>query len=318
MSFSAFSAAMLAAGAPVNSPVMASAAPVLAADRAENVQESGVQEVTPPPIPPPSPAESNISSEADAQAPIPAEDEGAIVVTAKPAPPPGDPLEQVNVKSFEAVQAVDKAVVGPVALAYKDAVPSPVRSGLRNVLSNLREPVVFLNFLLQLKPGKAAETLGRFAINSTIGAAGLFDIAEKRPFNLPRRPNGFADTLGYYGVKPGPYFYLPLVGPTTLRDMVGDGLDTLVLPLSIGKPFSEPAYVTSTYAIRSLDERAEFDEQLHRLRDGTADPYAATREYYLQMRQAEIDELRGARDAQSNPPPDPDGTNPADPSACCE
>src|SRR3546814_2534491 len=76
--------------------------------------------------------------------------------------------------------------------------------------------------------GKALETVGRFAINSTIGAAGVFDVAKKAPINLPYRSNGFANTLGFYGVEPGPYFFLPLVGPTTLRDMVGDGIDLLV------------------------------------------------------------------------------------------
>src|SRR3546814_2571466 len=96
--------------------------------------------------------------------------------------------------------------------------------------------------LLQFKIGKALETVGRFAINSTIGAAGVFDVAKKAPINLPYRSNGFANTLGFYGVEPGPYFFLPLVGPTTLRDMVGDGIDLLVLPVSVGKPFNQTAY----------------------------------------------------------------------------
>src|SRR3546814_1283739 len=75
----------------------------------------------------------------------------------------------------------------------------------------------FLNFLLQFKIGKAAETLGRFAVNTTFGVGGLFDVAKTMPFNLPYRRNGFANTLGFYGVEPGPYFYLPLIGSTTLR-----------------------------------------------------------------------------------------------------
>src|SRR3546814_7125122 len=71
-------------------------------------------------------------------------------------------------------------------------------------------PINFLNFLFQFKIGKAVETVGRFAINSTIGVAGIFDVAKKPPVNLPYRPNGFANTLGFYGVEPGPYFFLPL------------------------------------------------------------------------------------------------------------
>src|SRR3546814_4173394 len=96
----------------------------------------------------------------------------------------------------------------------------------------------FLNFLLQFKIGKAAETLGRFVVNTTFGVGGLVDVAKTKPFNLPYRRNGFANTLGFYGVEPGPYFYLPLVGPTTLRDMAGNGIALLVLPTTVGAPFN--------------------------------------------------------------------------------
>lgn len=216
-----------------------------------------------------------------------------IVVTARPHDVPGDPLQSVNVTSFEAVQAVDDAFVGPVSMAYKDSVPGPVRRGLRNFLNNLQQPVIFLNYLLQLKPGKAAETLGRFAVNSTIGVAGLIDVAKKRPFNLPHRPNGFAYTLGFYGVKPGPYLYLPLIGPTTIRDLAGRSLDLFVLPFSVGKPFTHPAYSISTTTFRGLDDRAEANDELNAMRNETADPYTALRDAYMHKRQAEIDELRG-------------------------
>jgi phospholipid-binding lipoprotein MlaA len=213
---------------------------------------------------------------------------------------PGDPLEKANVKSFEAIQSVDKAFVGPVALAYKNKLPGPIRSGVRNFLNNLREPDVFLNFLLQLKPGKAAETVGRFAINTTIGGAGLFDVAKRRPFKLPRRRNGFAYSLGYYGVKPGPFLFLPLIGATTVRDLLGDGLDQLVLPLSVGGVFNQLPFEFSTGVLTGLDDRAEFDEQLQKLRQ-TADPYVASRTFYLQGRQAEIDHLRGRDRGPGNP-----------------
>lgn len=218
-----------------------------------------------------------------------------IVVTARQRGAPGDPFEGVNAKAFEATQTVDRAVVGPVALAYKHAMPEPVRDGLRNFLRNLQEPVVFLNFLLQLKPGKAAETFGRFTVNTTIGGAGLFDVARKRPFNLPRRPNGFAYTMGYYGVRSGAYLFLPLIGPTTTRDLIGGALDRLILPLSIGGPFSQTAYTLPAGALSVVDRRSEFDGTLKSLRDGHADPYRARREFYLQKRQNEIDELRGKR-----------------------
>ncbi|MBK5264585.1 MAG: VacJ family lipoprotein [Alphaproteobacteria bacterium] len=240
-------------------------------------------------------------------------DPNAIVVTARPPAPPGDPLQSVNAKSFETIQTVDKAIVGPAALTYKRTVPGEVRSGLRNFLNNLQEPVVFLNYLLQIKPGKAAETLGRFTVNSTIGVAGLVDVAKKRPFKLPRRPNGFAYTLGYYGVKPGPFLFLPVIGPTTVRDLFGRWVDLLVLPWAVGKPFDQPAYAISTVIVRGLDERAEYDERLRKVREESTDPYATMREAYLQNRQAEIDALHGRHSNAVNPAPGL--ANPAPPNA---
>ena len=225
----------------------------------------------------------------------PAEPDDAIVVTASPDAVAADPLRVLNAQSFSVVQAVDEAVTGPVALTYERAVPSPVRSGFRNFLRNIQEPIVFLNYLLQLKPGKSAETLGRFAINSTIGGAGLFDVAKRTPFNLPHRANGFSYTLGYYGVKPGPYMYLPLMGPTTVRDLAGRLVDLSVLPVAVGQPFSEPAFVIPTTVIRLIDERAEADGEMRELLHGATDPYSAVREDYLHTRQAEIDALRGTR-----------------------
>lgn len=222
-----------------------------------------------------------------------APDPDGIIVTARKEAPPGDPLVGVNEVSYDVVQGLDKALVAPVSMAYKSAVPQPVRAGLRNFLNNLQEPLVFLNYMLQLKPGKAAETVGRFAVNSTIGAAGLFDVARKKPFKLPRRNNGFGTTLGYYGVKPGPFLFLPIIGPTSARDIVGRWLDLLVLPAAIGKPFSEPTYAIATTAIRALDDRVEADKALREIRDGPRDPYSAMRDAYLQRRQAEIDVLKG-------------------------
>ncbi len=242
---------------------------------------------------------------AEAPKPDPAADQAdpnAIIVTARQRTP-HDPLQSVNAEIFGTVQAVDTALIGPAAMTYKRAVPGPVRSGLRNFFNNLQEPVVFLHYLLQIKPGKAVETLGRFTINSTVGVAGLVDVARKRPFKLPRRPNGFGYTLGYYGVKPGPYMYLPLIGPTTARDLFGRWVDLLVLPFAVGKPFNDPLYSISSVVIRSLDERAEADEALRQLREESADPYVDIREAYLRTRQAEIDALHGRQGIVINPTP---------------
>ncbi|WP_022682999.1 MlaA family lipoprotein [Sphingobium bisphenolivorans] len=236
--------------------------------------------------PPPSPSSPPPAAEA------PADQGDDIVVTGAERAPPGDPFENLNAKSFQAVQSVDKAVVEPVAKAYKKGLPRPVRKGFRNFFANLQEPVVFAAYLLQLKPGKAFETAGRFTINTTLGVAGLFDVAKRKPFFLPYRPNGLANVLGFYGVGPGPYMYLPIVGPTTLRDIIGDTVDKMIVPFAIGKPLTEPAYVIPATILNQLGERAAFDDTVQQIRKQD-DPYAAYRELYLNQRKAEIEALHG-------------------------
>lgn len=226
----------------------------------------------------------------DAQAAPPGD--GEIVVTGRRRDP-GDPFEKVNIESFKVTMAVDTAIMRPVAKTYQKILPAPLRDGIRNLLLNLREPVVFLNFLLQHKIGKAASTLGRFTVNSTIGVAGLIDVARRKPFRLPLRPNGFGDTLGFYGVKGGTFLYLPVIGPTTVRDLIGSTVDRFVLPFAVGGPFRNPAVTLPLGAFSTIDHRAQFDETLEALRHDTPDAYVASREFYLARRQAEIDELHG-------------------------
>jgi phospholipid-binding lipoprotein MlaA len=279
---------LLLAGAPVPAdPPPAVVLPRLQAERIEvpefSAADAGPATTAEPPAEPP------------AQSPPGADTATAdIVVVSNPPPPPGDPLVEINQESFEATQAVDVAVVEPIAKTYEEVLPKEVRAGLRNFFRNLASPVIFINFMLQLKPAKAFETLARFTLNSTVGIGGLMDVAKKKPFYLPYRPNGFANTLGYYGVEPGPYFYLPLIGSTTLRDALGGIVDGSVMPLAVGAPFNDPKYTLPRGAIRSIDYRVEFDEQIKALQDDV-DPYTTQREGYLAARQAEIDALRGVR-----------------------
>jgi phospholipid-binding lipoprotein MlaA len=228
-----------------------------------------------------------------------------IVVEGSLEAPPGDPLARVNAQTYEVVQEIDEALVEPLADGYQEVLPKPVRTGLANFFINLREPIVFVNFLLQGKPGKAFETLGRFAINSTIGIGGLIDVAKQEPFNLPRRKNGFANTLAIYGVEPGPFLVLPLIGPTTVRDLVGEVLDASLMPTVVGKPLTEPYFSIPSFTVYSLEQRIEIDGKLQRIRE-SEDPYATARELYLRERQAEIDALRGIA-----PVPEPEA--PAEP-----
>jgi len=216
-------------------------------------------------------------------------EQGDIVVQARQ-DHPGDPLQAMNLKSFELTQSIDRALIRPAAMAYERIVPVPIAEGVRNVLNNLQGPDQFVNFLLQHRLGKAVHVLARFAINSTVGIGGLFDVARRKPFRLRHMSNGFADTMGFYGVKPGAFLYLPIIGPTTLRDLIGTNMDRFLLPIAAGRPFNKLYYVLPVGLFRTLDHRAQFDDKLAALHSGS-DPYANTREDYLRDRQDEIDHL---------------------------
>jgi phospholipid-binding lipoprotein MlaA len=131
----------------------------------------------------------------------------------------------------------------------------------------------------------------------------VFDFAKRKPFHLPRRVNGLANTLGYYGVGTGPFLFLPLVGPTTLRDAIGDGLDRLLLPIAVGKPFNKPYVGIPVYVFSSMDQRAEYDEKLE-AQHNSADPYTTTREDYLKSREDAINALHGRPPRAVTPKPD--------------
>ncbi|WP_267382166.1 VacJ family lipoprotein [Sphingomonas sp. GC_Shp_6] len=280
------------------------AAPVQAGDPAPqaDVPQAATGAASPPaaPLHIANPSEPPLPDQAQRPTHDPAGN-GDIIVRARDVSDAPDPLRALNAQSFAATEAVDKALIGPVSIAYKKHVPSPFRSGVHNFLYNMREPVVFVNFVFQHKIGKAAETVARFAINTTVGVAGVFDMAKRRAFKLPRRGNGFADTLGFYGVPNGPFMFLPIVGPTTVRDLFGGAVDRLVLPLTFGSRITRPSYAVPAAVLGVLDHRAEFDETLHTLHDGVPDPYENTRAFYLQRRQGEIDHLRGRSDRNSSP-----------------
>jgi len=235
----------------------------------------------------------------------------------------GDPWEKFNRGMYRLFQKFDRAVFRPVALAVGKIIPKPIRTGIRHFLSNLSEPVVFLNDVLQLKPGRAVRTLSRFTLNSTVGIGGLADVAKTA--KLPHRNNGLGNTLARYGVGPGPYMFLPIIGPTTLRDLSSAQADRLVLPLAVGKPFNRFDWQLATGAIAGLDQRIESDEDLRNLLSGAADPYATLRSVYLQSRIAEIAEIKGKASASTtfeDPLEDPGATTdpapPADTAAPAE
>ncbi len=250
-------------------------------------------------------AETSAATPPEAGEAPPEEDSGEIVVEGEYGPPAGDPAEKLNAEAYRITQAVDDAVIEPVAYAYRDGLPEPVRDGLGNVVKNLGEPSNALNFLLQGKVGKAFGALGRLAINSTLGVGGLFDVAGKPGIGIPYRRNGFANTMGYYGVGPGAYLYLPVTGATTVRDLVGSTLDQALLPLAVGKPFNQPEYAVTYFVVNGLDQRLEFDAELAEIA-ASDDPYAMRRDTYLAKREREIAALKGEVVEQPQVQPAPD------------
>lgn len=232
-------------------------------------------------------------AEAEDEAEAEGEAEGnEIIIEGSYGPPESDPAEQINAETYRITEALDQAFVEPLAYAYRDGLPEPIRDGLGNVVRNLGEPSNALNFLLQGKIGKAFETLGRLAINSTLGIGGLIDVAGKPGIGLPYRRNGFANTAGFYGVGPGPYLYLPVTGATSVRDLIGNTLDQLLLPTVVGAPFNGPEYGVTYFVVNGLDIRLEVDAELADIR-ASDDPYGTRRDTYLARREREIAALKG-------------------------
>ena len=216
----------------------------------------------------------------------------SLAVVAPAAAQPGaqarniDPYESFNRKAFAINQTLDRNVLRPVALAWKRVVPSVVREGLRNAFSNLGEPVVFINDMIQGRADEGSVTLQRFLINSTAGIAGIADVAKAH--KLPHHSNGFATTLGRAGVGPGPYIYLIGLGPSTGRDLFGSGVDTLTSPQTwIGYGARTEVGIAQAVA-GGLNARADADSELETIQAQATDPYATLRSLYLQNRQADI------------------------------
>ena len=206
----------------------------------------------------------------------------------KPAPAADgvyDPFENLNRNVYGFNESVDKAIIGPTAQAYNNNVPKPARNGLSNFLSNANAPVVFVNDVLQAKPQRAAETLSRFIINSTVGLGGLFDVAGKS--DLEGHTEDFGQTLGHWGVPLGPYVVAPLLGPSNLRDTVGTVVDTAFDPLTwitFGASSNLNTYINGGLTVAgAIDTRAGLEPAFQNLR-AQPEPYIALRRAYTNQR----------------------------------
>jgi phospholipid-binding lipoprotein MlaA len=203
---------------------------------------------------------------------------------------PWDPLETPNRFIFSINRAVDIIAIRPLAVLYRDWMPAPAQRGIHNVVENLGEPVTAIAEAVQGEPGRAGTTLARFLINSTIGLAGLFDVASA--VGLSKTKEGFGNVTGYYaGVEPengGFYIVLPLIGPSNARDGVGLAIDASLDPFSIVTfSINRTAgwiYSGARYGATAIDTRSRTLYALDDLEKNSVDYYAALKSAYTQQR----------------------------------
>lgn len=194
-----------------------------------------------------------------------------------------DPLESINRSLFKSNLRVDRYFLKPLAQGYQGLVPQIGRDGIRRIINNLRAPGIFFNDVLQADIPRAGETLGRFLINSTIGVAGIYDVAAD--FGLPYHNEDFGQTLAVWGIDAGPYLMVPFVGPSNPRDMVGLVADIFMDPflyIAGGNSLEYAIYLRE--GARILDWRARHLELVKELQEKSVDFYAAVRSLYRQRR----------------------------------
>lgn len=198
---------------------------------------------------------------------------------------PQDPLEPYNRAMYKFNDKVDRAVLKPVAKGYEFVLPQFVRTGITNFFENFDDALVSVNDLLQGKPLASASDLGRIVVNSTIGLAGLIDVSSK--IGLQKHNEDFGQTLGVWGVPTGPYFVIPILGPSTIRDGIG------LAGTFEADPFNWTLYATTSHyvpwewrtgGVRIVNVRANLLDTTSMLDNAALDPYAFQRNAYLQYR----------------------------------
>ncbi len=224
---------------------------------------------------------------------------------------PRDPIESFNRQVFEFNDVVDRAVLKPVAQAYKFVLPEPVRDCISNIFSNFREPSNAVNNLLQGKPIDAASDTCRFVVNSTIGLLGCFDPA--RQMGLEKHSEDFGQTLGRWGIGSGPYLVVPILGPSSLRDAIG---------IYGAEPYLDPNFYINNIRVRNailgtrvVDQRAQLLQADDLISGAALDKYRFIRDGYLQRRQNQVydgNPPRAAGEADAKPPTGgPPGADPS-------
>lgn len=197
-----------------------------------------------------------------------------------------DPFEPMNREIFELNHKLDNRVALPIATYYRSATPVEVREHLHYFLTNLHLPVTFVNDMLQGNFDRGGEAIGRFAVNTTLGGIGVFDVATG--WGMAYHEEDFGQTMGWYGVGEGPYLVLPLLGPAVPRDIGGSFVDHYFDPLGYVTWRHKFYYSWGRSALGFVDSRAQSVDDLREIERSSIDLYATTRSLYRQSRDAEI------------------------------
>ncbi len=212
-----------------------------------------------------------------------------------------DPWAGLNRPIFRFNDGLDRYLLEPVAIGYEKVTPDRVEGWISNFFANLWFPVVFTNCVLQGKPAEATESFARFFVNTTIGLGGFVDVASMK--DVPSPNEDFGQTLGYWGVGPGPYLVVPFLGPSNVRDTAGrlvDGANRVW-------PYFVPWYVTTGGGtLEVVNTRAKYLDEVRDLRESSVDYYAAVRDAYLQRREALVEDRVGADGGQRSLPSEED------------
>ena len=211
---------------------------------------------------------------------------------------PRDPFEDFNRSTFNFNQAMDENLFNPIARVYDAILPQFINQGISNFFSNLREISVIVNDILQLKVSQAVADFARMVLNSTIGLLGFFDVSTQ--LGLPKHNEDFGQTLAKWGFGSGPYFVIPLFGPTTLRAATSLGVDGILLsPTSY---INDTAYRSGLMSLNYIDFKADLLSTGELLGIAAVDEYEFVKSVYLQHRYKLIHDREGYEDMEGEPP----------------
>ena len=200
---------------------------------------------------------------------------------------PDDPYEAFNRQMYAFNDGLDRAVLKPVTVAYRAVVPEMARDGVSNVMDNMREPGNAVNSILQGKVGEGVSTVFRFLLNTTIGVGGLFDVASR--VGIEPHQEDFGQTLAVWGVGEGSYLVLPILGPSSTRDVFRWPVQTGLNPVTYLAWDEEWYWATGYAALDAVDARSRMiDGGLDDMRANVVDEYAAVRSAYRQMRRNQV------------------------------